>query len=378
MKRNHLTRRSFLAGAASASTLGSLPGLGSSPSAAAQDKPTKPVPLIHQTDLFRPHCDPDDHFDLACVYALAQRGAVNLLGVLCDFPPIQHKGDPDVAAVAMLNHLTGLAAPLVVGTPQRPTSRRDKQETGLKSHLGGVNWLLQKLRESPEGAAITIVGSCRDVALAIRREPEVFARHCRGIYLNAGTGTPDPQPGDRLEYNVELDPGTYASLFDVPCPLYWLPCFECLRPGQGDPAEVKRHGSYYQFAMGEVLPSLSAPMQRFFLSMLEHESGSGWLRSLSVAVDPKKLAWWGKQMRNMWCTAGFLHLAGLALQLPPLAPSPPTPLPQGRGEKSDRPIALCRYRWNATTRAARTGVRDGRILHGSNWRSPIFRTMPGP
>lgn len=32
-----------------------------------------PVPLIHQTDLFRPHFDPDDHWDLACVFALAAR-----------------------------------------------------------------------------------------------------------------------------------------------------------------------------------------------------------------------------------------------------------------------------------------------------------------
>lgn len=29
------------------------------------------TPLIHQTDLFRLHNDPDDHFDLACVYTLA-------------------------------------------------------------------------------------------------------------------------------------------------------------------------------------------------------------------------------------------------------------------------------------------------------------------
>lgn len=31
-----------------------------------------PHPLIHQTDLFHPHGDPDDHFDLATVFALAR------------------------------------------------------------------------------------------------------------------------------------------------------------------------------------------------------------------------------------------------------------------------------------------------------------------
>ncbi len=29
------------------------------------------VPVIHATDLYHFHCDPDDHWDLATVYALA-------------------------------------------------------------------------------------------------------------------------------------------------------------------------------------------------------------------------------------------------------------------------------------------------------------------
>ena len=35
------------------------------------------VPVIHITDLHRPHVDPDDHWDLACVYALAYRGDID-------------------------------------------------------------------------------------------------------------------------------------------------------------------------------------------------------------------------------------------------------------------------------------------------------------
>lgn len=276
-------------------------GAGSSP---------RPVPLVHQTDLFRPHVDPDDHFDLACVYALAQRGAFKLLGVLCDYPPAGHAGDPDIAAVAMLNRLTGLSVPLVVGMPQRPVSRKDRMESVSSRDLGGVDWLVRSLRDSPEPVAVSIVGSCRDVALAARREPELFARKCRAIYLNAGTGAPDPQPEDQLEYNVGLDPGSYASVFDCPCPVYWLPCFERLSRAQPAPEGVRRHGTFYQFKMGEVLPQLSASLQRYFLSMLDREPGTRWLESLRAPVDPEKLAAWGRQPRNMWCTAGFCHLAG--------------------------------------------------------------------
>ncbi|MFI5381759.1 MAG: hypothetical protein ACHRHE_20880 [Tepidisphaerales bacterium] len=299
-----LDRRKFLAVACGAAA-----AIGSAPSAWAQET-GRPVPLIHQTDLFRPHVDPDDHFDLACVFGLARLKKVRLLGVLCDYPPPGHGGDPDISAVAMLNRVTGLAAPLVTGSSQKPATRRDKLESASPRDLHGVNWLLQTLRDSPEPAVVTIVGSCRDVAVAGRREPELFARKCRAIYLNAGTGAPDRRPGDGVEYNVQLDPGSYAGVFDIPCPVYWMPCFERLAGGK---FVGERHGTYYTFTMGELFTKLSPAMQRYFLSMLEKETGTRWLESLNRPVDPALLERWGRQVRNMWCTAGFLHLAGLEM-----------------------------------------------------------------
>ena len=45
------------------------------------EKVNKKTPMLHVTDLFRPHMDPDDHWDLACVYALAYRGDIDLKGI---------------------------------------------------------------------------------------------------------------------------------------------------------------------------------------------------------------------------------------------------------------------------------------------------------
>ncbi len=214
----------------------------------------------------------------------------------------------------MLNRLTGLAAPLVVGTSLRPTSPHDTLTSAPACEVAGVQWLLKKLRESPTPAAISIVGSCRDVAVALRRDGALFAQKCRGIYLNAGTGEPNPPPDAQREYNVGLDPASYAAVLDAPCPVYWLPCFERLERGQlPDPRVVMRHGTFYQFRMGDVFSQISPPMQQFFLSMLEQEPATYWLKSLRVPVDAKKLAVWGAQPRNMWCTAGFLHCAGLTV-----------------------------------------------------------------
>ena len=270
-----------------------------------------PLRLVHQTDLFRPHGDPDDHFDLACVYALAQRGAVRLDGVLCDFPPPRRTGDPDLAAVAMLNYLTGLATPMVVGMPQRPTSKSDKLERAPSNDLGGVNWLLRVMRESPEPIAICLAGSTKDVAVAVRREPALFAAKCRAVYLNAGTGAPDSYKG-RLEFNVNLDPASYATLFELPCPLYWLPCYDHLDPKGPDSHDVMRYGTNYQFWMGDVLPQLSPPMQNFFLSMLNQDPGTHWLRTLRAAPDAKSLATW-RQKRSMWSTPSFFQMAGVTV-----------------------------------------------------------------
>ena len=50
---------------------------------------SKPA-LLHATDLFRPHADPDDHFDLATVFSLAFQDRIDLLAVMIDHPPAGH------------------------------------------------------------------------------------------------------------------------------------------------------------------------------------------------------------------------------------------------------------------------------------------------
>ena len=46
---------------------------------------TKKVPVIHQTDCFHNHADPDDHWDLASQFALAYTGDIDLKGILIDY-----------------------------------------------------------------------------------------------------------------------------------------------------------------------------------------------------------------------------------------------------------------------------------------------------
>jgi hypothetical protein len=228
-----------------------------------------------------------------------------------------------VMSVAQMNRIAGSSVPVITGSPGR-LRPAEAAKSGNRAGASGAFALLEILRRSPRPTAISIVGSCRDVALAGRLEPELFAAKCAGVYLNAGSGTPDKSLAARLEYNVGLDPVSYAAIFDLPCPLYWLPCFE-VAPGGDVRFAVAEYGTYYRFLQKDVLPLLSSRLQNYFAFLFKQGESDraaqaeadalrpNWLRYLDGPREEALLERQGKQFRNMWSTAGFLHAAGLAV-----------------------------------------------------------------
>jgi hypothetical protein len=255
-----------------------------------------PTPMIHVTDLFRPHGDPDDHWDLACVFALAMQGRVDLKAVLIDSPfGYKYEGkNPDIAAVAQMNYITSQAVPAVVGSPRSVKSRTDTQPQATKLDHSGIDVVLKIMEQATQPVIINVIGSCRDVAVAARKRPELFHSKCRGIYLNAGNGDPDAA-NQKIEWNVGLEPAAYAAMFDIPCPIYWMPCI---------------NGTYYNFRQDAILPHLSDEVQNYFAYMFARKTDHNWLAYLTDPKDQKLLGEQGGKTRNMWCTAGFFHAAG--------------------------------------------------------------------
>jgi hypothetical protein len=311
------SRRHLLAGAA-----GSVAACWTGAALGSDTVEKQKVPMIHVTDLFRPFADPDDHWDLACVYALALRGDVELIAVMIDSPP-RPEYDPDVQAVAQMNYLSGASAPVIVGSPRR-IEPQDVDRPENRAVLGGMRALLELLRQSPRPVVINILGSSRDVALAGKLEPKLFAEKCAAIYLNAGSGTPDKALAARLEYNVALDPASYRDIFSLPCRVYWMPCFEVV-PGSNEPHVAGPHGTYYQFAQKEIVPHLSPRLQNYFAFVFKQGLPErsrqkpadaltpNWWHYLEGPNDAEFLARVGDLPRNMWCTGGFLHAAGLGV-----------------------------------------------------------------
>lgn len=266
----------------------------------------KKVPVLHVTDLFRPHNDPDDHWDLACVYALAHQGDIDLKGVLIDYPPESRNNyNPDIMAIAQMNLICNLHVPVSLGSPHLMRSRNDIQTYASGADHNGVKMILNTLYQSSDPVVINILGSSRDVAIAGKKNPELFKAKCKAIYLNAGTGSPNMGPKSRLEYNVTLGTFEYAAIFDLPCPIYWMPCFEDMENRRKQ--SVREYGTHYEFKQDQILPDLSQSVQNFFAYMFGKYSDHNWLNYLKGPNDQTLLSKVGGMIRHMWCTAGFFH-----------------------------------------------------------------------
>ena len=267
------------------------------------------TPMLHATDLFRPHMDPDDHWDLACVYALAYGGDTDLKGILIDYPPKNSEArGPDAIAVAQMNLISDIFVAIAVGSPLPMKSRNDVQPYASSIDHHGVQMVLDVLRRSPEPVVINILGSSRDIAIAGKKDPNLFATKCARIYLNAGTSSQDRNLASKLEYNVKLDKSAYAAIFDLPCSVYWMPCFEEIESYQEQ--VVREYCTHYKFRQDEILPYLSDLVQNYFGYMFGRYTDENWLHYLRGKRDEVLLTRFGSQDRHMWCTGGFLHAAG--------------------------------------------------------------------
>ena len=71
---NRISRRSFVSLGSSLMAAGlTLPAACTAAGVRRGDETCLP-PMIHAADLYHYHCDPDDHWDLASIYALAYAG----------------------------------------------------------------------------------------------------------------------------------------------------------------------------------------------------------------------------------------------------------------------------------------------------------------
>jgi len=253
------------------------------------------VPVIYCSDLFHPHDDPDDHFDIASLYAIPE---IDIKAIILDQGSKQEQ-QPGSIPVGQLNHLTGRNVPRAIGLSQK---LRHSADTGLdepQRYQGGVRLILTVLEKSPVPVTIITVGSLRDVAAAHNRSPELFRKKVSRIFSFIGDAK-----GAFQEYNVSLDPHAYQSVMNAGLPLYWVPCFD-----GGLWKNEDGNASFWQADHAELLRDASEPVLNFFIYALLHKKDRDSVGLLYQNVSEKEKHTILSGQRNLWCAAVFPYVA---------------------------------------------------------------------
>jgi hypothetical protein len=252
------------------------------------------IPVIYCTDLFHPHEDPDDHFDLASIYALRE---LDVKAIVLDQGARQQR-QPGSIPVLQINRITGRQVPAAPGLAQPLASPTDKALDQAAEYQGGVGIILKTLRDSSEPVRIAAVGSVRDVVAAFNREPALFRARVDRLLVFIGEAS-DPK---FREYNVGLDPHAYVGLMRSGLPVWWVPCFD------GGLWQNRGHASFWKASHRDVLKDVSPALTQYFIYALEHERADP-LAFLAQPVDVARRAKLLAGERNFWCTALFSVLA---------------------------------------------------------------------
>lgn len=245
------------------------------------------IPIIYTTDLYHPHQDPDDHYDLATLFALPE---FDIRAIVIDRGELG-KDRPGVCAIEQMMKISGRAVPYALGMVQ------NVRWSGYypDDELLGVHLIIKAVRETQKPVTIFTTGSLRDVCAAYYREPELFQKKVARLYINAGHSS------GMEEWNVKLEPAAYFRMVRAHLPVYWMPCF-----GDGG------YQTFWKFRQSDVLETAPLSVQNFFVYALTkaplNELDPIQALERPIPNDVKQKIW--ADERNMWCTAGFLHAVG--------------------------------------------------------------------
>ncbi len=274
--------------------------------ATSHPRPAATIPFIHTTDLYNPPQDPDDHVDLATVFALPE---FDLRAVILD-PTRKFIGqhDPGFVPVAQLNYLTGRAVPVAAGPLDALRSPTDTARDRPRREQAGIELLLHALSRCEEPAFVSVVGSARVIAAAWNREPKLLQQKIKAVLVNAGATT--GKPG--AEWNVDLDVHAWVALLRSGLPILWYPC-----TGEHGPTGLDPHNTYWPVSHRRLFDGLPQPLRAYFDYAFNYHARGDIIRVLSTLGQGPS---WEKVLsgqRNMWSTASFILAAGRVLAQTP-------------------------------------------------------------
>jgi inosine-uridine nucleoside N-ribohydrolase len=175
------------------------------------------IPIMYCTDIYHPPADPDDHFDLASMYAIDE---FDIKAVILDNAASKYnQGSKNgVVAVGQMNHITGRTIPCAIGLLEKLKSPDDSGFGQPDEFQGGVRKIIEILESTNLPVKIIAVGSLRDVAAAFNRRPDLF--HDKVDVLVVFAGDASAKTEEFMEYNVELDVHAFVRIMNAQLPVY--------------------------------------------------------------------------------------------------------------------------------------------------------------
>ena len=256
----------------------------------------KKMPVIYCTDLFHPHDDPDDHFDIACLYAIKE---VTIKAIVLDQGKKQKK-KPGSIPISQLNHITGRNVPYAIGLSDKLQTPEDKGLSQAKEYQDGVELILLVLEKSKKPVSIITVGSLRDIAAGYNRSPDLFKTKVNKLFIFIG----EASKKGHIEYNVGLDKNAYIRIMNSGLPVYWVPCFD------GGPWQNNGRASYWKASHKDLLGNVSDRVMNYFIYALLRKNEKDPIQYLENEINEDDKEQVLSMNRNLWCSAVFAHIAG--------------------------------------------------------------------
>jgi hypothetical protein len=290
--------------------------------------PTR-IPLIDVTDLYHPHQDVGDNFDILAAYALPE---MDLRAIILDctepfrqpvaknpgpglFPDASGPREPGFIPVLQLNYIFGRNIPCATCPFTRMKSVGDKMLDAPPFQQQGIELILKTLRESANPVHIVSFGSARAIAAAYNRDPALFKNKLARLHLCAGGSSP-PAP-NYIEWNVALDPLAIVCLLrsELSIAIYPDAANNSDEKGRGvmGPAfSYDEHNTYYKLPNLRFIARMDPPLRRYLEYAFSRSSRMDFLRATEVDGPPlaeKILA----REHNVWETAVWICLSGRRL-----------------------------------------------------------------
>ena len=289
--------------------------------------PARKVPVIDVTDLYHPHQDEGDNFDILAAFALPE---IDLRAVILDCTepfrqPIAHNPgeglwpdargprDPGFIPVWQLNYIFNRNVPCAVGPFTRMKSPSDPMDDVPGFQQQGIELILRTLKESEEPVHIMTFSSVRAVAAAYNRAPQLFKEKVALISMSAGASG-----SNFLEWNVALDRLAVVRLLrsDLPIAIFPDASAENQLPDQdpmGNAFSYDSHNTFWKLLNLHFFKGMEPRLRRYLHFAFGRVDRMDFLRAMDEDFPEDFNAERYNTKYNIWETALWIMRTGRRL-----------------------------------------------------------------